>query len=418
MKWYLWSVIAGCSLFSNIVSAAENDIQRSFSGHHIYVNANDKLNKVIHYIQLKNGSLLEVSRISTRGEGTGGYKPLTMSVSSADALVSASAITMSTDHKWLFVVNAGDNSVSSFSVDESGDLHLVDNKSTESSGVSSTLSYNDEKSVLYVGDTFGPDHIRTFSVKNGALKLKSGAQSINTDSMNDRILTQIQVSPDNRYLLANVLYDKRPEKINGKFTLFPANKTTKNGIAVFPVLEDGSPGTPLFYDADGETPFGLTFIPGGDGRFVNTLDQAPGIAVLGKLNGDGTITNLSRAEAKVNVPGKDAIGSCWVSMSPDGKVAFVAGFDTGDVTSFTVKSDTLTYSKGGQGKLEKSDLSNDPKAVATGSPVGNWVSSNGYFYQLYPSAAKLVAYRIDSDSLRRIESYQIPLNSPQGITGF
>lgn len=325
---------------------------------------------------------------------------------------------MSADHQWLFVVNAGDNSISSFSVDDSGGLHFVDRKNTQSSGIPSTLSYNDEKSVLYVGHTFGPDHIRTFSVADGVLALKAGAQSVNTDSMHDRVLTQIQISPDHHYLLANVLYDKRPEKINGKFTLFPANKTTKNGLAVFPVLEDGSPGKPRFYDADGETPFGLTFIQGGGGRFVNTLDQAPGIVVLGKLNGDGTITNLSRAEARVNVPGKDAIGSCWVSMSPDGKVAFVAGFDTGEVASFTVKSDTLTYAKGGQGKLEKGDLSNDPKAVATGSPVGNWVSSNGYFYQLYPSAAKLVAFKIDNDSLHRIESYPIPLNSPQGITGF
>ncbi|MFI3014228.1 beta-propeller fold lactonase family protein [Klebsiella aerogenes] len=333
-------------------------------------------------------------------------------------MVSAGALTVSLDHKWLFVVNAGDGTVSSFEIDNTGEIHPVDTKSTESTGTPSTLSYNAGTSTLYVGHTFGPEHIKVFSVRNGRLELRPGSRSVNNSKAKDRILTQVRISPDQKYLLANVLYDKRPESHNGKVEVTPANKTAKDGLVVFPVDGSGSPGEPKFYDAGGSTPFGLTFIPGSGGLFVNTFDEAPGIAVLSRLNQDGSVTNLSRAQVNLSVPGVDNIGACWVSMSPDGKTAFVAASDSGEVASFRINGNKLVFAKGGLGLLEKKDTSNDPSAKATGSPVGNWISPNGYLYQLYPSAARLVAYRINDDALERIGSYAVPLNSPEGISGF
>ncbi|HAV1831694.1 TPA: beta-propeller fold lactonase family protein [Enterobacter hormaechei subsp. steigerwaltii] len=389
-----------------------------YSGHHIYVNANETLNKVIHYAQLKDGSLVEVSRIPTNGAGTGGYKVLTGQKSAPDNLVSAGAVAISPDNRWLFVVNAGDNSVSSFHLTEKGELQFIDRQNTQADGTASTVTYNAKKQILYVGHTFGPQHIKVFKVNDGKLSLIPGGHTVNTVNEDDRVLSQLQISPDNRFLLANVVYDKRPKKIDGKFKLWPSNNTVKDGLVVFPVLDNGDIGKPAFYDAGGESPFGLTFIDKGEGRFINTMDQDPGIAVLSKLNHDGSVTTLSSARAKVEVPGKEGIGTCWVSLSPDGKTAFVAGYDTGEVASFTVAANSLAFAKGRLATLEKRDLSGDPAALTTGSPVGNWVSSNGYLYQLYPSAAKLVAYKIEGTDLKRIESYAIPLNSPQGITGY
>ncbi|TFZ52665.1 hypothetical protein E5C26_05525 [Serratia proteamaculans] len=389
-----------------------------FSGHHVYVNTNDVANKVIHYAQTVDGQLTEISRLPTSGRGTGGYKALTNQVSAPDDIVSAGAVALSDDHKWLFVVNAGDNSVSSFSIGDNGEPHFVDRKSAgENSGVNS-VSYNDKKNVLYIGHSFGPSHITVFKVNEGKLSLMPGASTVNTLAMSDRVLTQVQLDPSGKFLLANVLYDKRPEKVNGKFRLWPSNKSEKNALAVFPVMNDGKLGEPRFFDAGGESPFGLRFIDGGKGDFVNTLDQDPGFAVLSHLNEDGTITNRSIATAQVAVAGKTGVGACWVSFSPDGKTAFVTGYDTGEVVSFSINGNRIAFAKGRQGVLEKSDLSNESSAVSTGAPVGSWSSKNGYFYQLYPGAAKLVAYKISGESLHRLESYAVPLNSTQGITGF
>lgn len=410
-----------CAAFLTLICtipAMASDNTDELTGHHLYINSNDKINKIIHYAQLRDGRLLEVSRIPTGGKGTGGYKPLTGQAFASDSLVSAGALTVSPDHKWLFVVNAGDDTVSSFEIDKMGNLHLVDTQSTESAGDPSTLSFNAEKSMLYVGHTFGPDHIKIFSVKDGKLALKPGFRSVNHGKAKDRILTQVQISPDQKYLLANVLYDKRPENLNGKVNLEPANTTTKDGLVVFPVDGNGGLGEPKFFDAGGSTPFGLTFISGSDGKFVNTFDEAPGVAVLSRLNQDGSVTNLSRAQVKLSVPGVDNIGACWVSMSPDGKTAFVAASDSGEVASFRINGDNLSFAKGGLGLLEKQDTSNDPSAKANGTPVGNWVSPNGYLYQLYPAAAKLIAYRINDDALERVGSYAVPLNSAEGIGGF
>ncbi|HAV1831531.1 TPA: beta-propeller fold lactonase family protein [Enterobacter hormaechei subsp. steigerwaltii] len=381
------------------------------------MNTNESVNHVIHYAQKNDGTLAEISRMPTAGQGTGGYKKLTGQASAPDDIISSGAIAVSRDHQLLFVVNTGDNSVSGFKIGSDGELHLMNKVSTETDGDANTLTYNDKDQLLYVGNAFGPAHIKTFRVDHGHLSLLPGSQSVNTPEATDRILTQVQISPDNRYLLANVLYDRRPEKVNGKFQLSPANKTVKNGLAVFPILPSGEPGTPRFFDAGGEAPFGLRFI--GDSRmFVNTLDSDPGYTVLSRLNDDGTINVLSKAAAKVSTPGKEGIGTCWVSFSPDGQVAFVTGYDTGEIASFRIADNQISFAEGRLGMLKKTDLSSDPAAVGTGSPIGSWSSSNGYLYQLYPSAAKLVGYRISGESLERVGSNSIPLNSTQGITGF
>ncbi|MFI3014229.1 hypothetical protein ACH7BS_24260 [Klebsiella aerogenes] len=54
-----------------------SDNTDDLTGHHLYINSNEKVNKIIHYAQLRDGSLLEISRSPTGGKGTGGYKPLT-----------------------------------------------------------------------------------------------------------------------------------------------------------------------------------------------------------------------------------------------------------------------------------------------------------------------------------------------------
>ena len=134
----------------------------------VYTQTNEAMNMVINFKQGPGGTLTEVQRISTGGRGTNGYTPLTGEASSPDSLISSNSVVVSKDKTALFLVNAGDNTVSCFSIDMDGMLTLTDTQSTGNpitgmSGTASSLAYNDTDGALYVSHSFGPDHIRTFT---------------------------------------------------------------------------------------------------------------------------------------------------------------------------------------------------------------------------------------------------------------
>ncbi|HAV1831851.1 TPA: lactonase family protein [Enterobacter hormaechei subsp. steigerwaltii] len=132
-------------LFSGMISPVASEFSRSEtenSGHHVYVNTNETAKKVIHYAQTKAGSLVEVGRTSTMGQGMGGYKRLTGQASAPDDIISAGAIPLRQDNKFLFVVNTDDNSVSGFPLGTDGELKFIDKIQT-GEGDANTLTYND-----------------------------------------------------------------------------------------------------------------------------------------------------------------------------------------------------------------------------------------------------------------------------------
>lgn len=382
---------------------------------HVYVNANDVNNHVIHFVRRSDGSLLEMDRVLTKGAGTGEFKPLTGQASAPDALVSDGAITMSQDHRQLFVVNAGDNTVSSFSVAEDGSLTLVDQQPTGETGSSSSLTYDDHSGMLYVLHTFGPNHIRSFKVENGKLSNTGWTNTVNTDSLKRRIPVQIIASPDGKFVLVNVVFnDFSPPGVTPK-SVVPANHGTPDGLLVFPIGKDGRLGEVVVNDAGGGEPFALRFLHGSNDTFVNTLAKADGV-VLSKLHADGTVTNSPLASANLGNTEPPA-ETCWVAISPDNKFAYGTNTARGDITSFSIEGDSIKGARDNLGKVE-GDGSNIKEGRVTSGPVDVWASNDGYLYQMYPNASKLVAYRMNGPDLEPVASYPIPYNGSQGITGY
>lgn len=388
-----------------------------YTDEHIYINTNDVANKVIHFRQAANGELVEQSRLPTRGLGTGGDKPITGQSFAPDPLVSAGAIEANREDRLLFVVNAGENTVSSFHIDKNGELRLADKKPTGENGLANTLSYDPAHNLLFVGHSFGPNHIRVFRVEKGKLVLLPKRHTVNVSDADDRVLTQVRVAPSNRFLLANVVYDKRPSKnADGKFDITPAN-TRKDALVVFKIQpQSGGLSAPAFQDAGANAPFGMSFVPQRGDTFVNSFDSPPGGAILGQLDGTGKVSYSPLAKVQ-QVDEKGEAGTCWVSFSPDGRFAYVAAFDTGSISSFQINGHNIQLAKDGLAQLKPTDLSNDPASKKTGTPVGNWATRNGYLYQLYPSAAKVAGYRMQQGELEPVGTNSIPLNSTQGITG-
>src|SRR5262245_24206909 len=118
----------------------------SHRGGQLYMQTNEVKNCIIHYHRSANGPLTEVERVFTGGTGSGTFKPISGQESAPNAFEGAGSVILSADRKFLFATNGGDNSVSSFVVDEQGRPKLIDTKPTGNavegrSGTAKSLAY-------------------------------------------------------------------------------------------------------------------------------------------------------------------------------------------------------------------------------------------------------------------------------------
>lgn len=376
----------------------------------VYTQSNETQNQIINFRRATDGRLMEVQRIATGGKGTNGYVPLTGEESGPDSLISSNAVIVSRDRKWLFAVNAGDNSVSSFAIGADGLLTHVDTRPTGNAvtgrtGTASSVAYNDRDATLYVSHSIGPDHIRAFSVHAGRLTLRAEAWSVNLPGLDDRIPTQIALTPDTRYLVACVLFDARPADTG----LTPAKE--KN-LALYPVGMGGQLGKPLFRDA-GVTPFANAFLNGRQDAFVTVL-AAESAAVLSTIAANGNLTSSPPSKIDVGMsPEPSEI--CWVSISEDDRFAFAANFGYGTVTSFRLEPNGVAV-KLSAAASEMGDGTFKGLAGVVSSGAGDNAIADGFLFQLYANASKLVGYKIGDDGrLTKVSEARVPYNSTQGL---
>jgi 6-phosphogluconolactonase (cycloisomerase 2 family) len=354
----------------------------------IYTQTNETENKVINFRQGAEGRLSEVERVPTGGRGTNGFTPVTGEASSPDSLISSNAVIVSKDKKHLFAVNAGDNTVSSFAIGADGLLTLIDTRSTGNplsgkSGTVNSLAYNDADGVLYASHSFGPGHIRTFRVRDGKLELQPEARSVNLPGLPDRVPTQIVLTPDNKFLLASVLFDARP----GEAGLVPA--TAKN-LVTFPVLMGGTLGEAIYNEAGGVTPFASAFLNSRPDAFITVL-AAESSAVLSTIGRDGKVMSSKPAKIDTVMGDKPIEPSeiCWLSVSGDDRYAFGANFGYGTVSVFSIDKDGLMVKRSEAAK-EVGDGMFSGLAGVPSSGAGDNAVSGSYLYQLYANAKKLV----------------------------
>src|SRR5690348_16674383 len=93
-------------------------------GGHLYMQTNEPQNMIIHYLRSPSGTITEVERIATGGRGSGVFKPISGQESAPNAFEGAASVIISPDRRFLFTTNGADNSVSSFSIGETGGLTL------------------------------------------------------------------------------------------------------------------------------------------------------------------------------------------------------------------------------------------------------------------------------------------------------
>src|SRR5215469_2033776 len=314
------------------------------SGGHLYMQTNEKQNRVVHYRRAPDGALTEAERINTGGAGSGEFKPISGQESAPNAFEGAGSVVLSADRRFLFVTNGGDNSASSFSVSQDGRLTLVDCEPTGNpvmgkSGTAKSLAFAASKGILYVLHSFGPDHLRLMSVDGeGRLTARKERYTVNTKDKTDRVPTMAVLSPDGKFLLVGTTFDQPiahtgtyPDgspilwvpQPDGKYKVIASNAPDPDGLIVFPVQDDGTLGAAKFQDAKGASPFYLAFLHSRPDTFVIGYAVGDGCA-LATIDGNGKINvgPVAKIDTSAGLPSE----LCWAAISPDDRFVFATNF--------------------------------------------------------------------------------------------
>jgi 6-phosphogluconolactonase len=248
-------------------------------------------NAVLVYDRAADGSLAAAGSVASGGVGTGG------------GLGSQGAAVLSPNGKWLFAVNPGSDSISSFRVRPDG-VELVD---TEPSGSDFPTSVAYRDGLVYALNAGAPNSISGFGVDNqgrlsplfGSTRPLSGAQTGPA---------QIEFTPDGGALVVT-------------------EKAT-NMITTYVVGPGGVAGAPAWYPSGGATPFGFAFTKQGT-LVVSDAAGASGASSYA-IGGGGAVTPITALLAT----GQRA--ACWTVVTNSGRFAYVTNAQTSNISGFAI----------------------------------------------------------------------------------
>jgi 6-phosphogluconolactonase len=295
-------------------------------GHFLYSESNEAgVNQIFVYRINRDGSLTSQGSTPSGGAGAG------------TGLGSEGALVLSGDHKWLFAVNAGSNSVSSFRVNDDGSLTLAH---TESSEGKKPVSVSVHGTLLYVLN-FDSDNIHGFRVgEDGTLTHIEG--STRPLSGTGVVPPQISFTPNGNWLLVT-------------------EKATNN-ISSFKVGNDGSVSPDVVTASTGQTPFGFDF---GRDDFMIVSNAAGGAAGAGSVTSYQIGGNGVPHEVNGAVPNFQG-APCWVATTKFGRFAFVSNTGSNSISSYYVAPG---------GRL---NLISKAAATTDNSPADIVVAANNY----------------------------------------
>ncbi len=266
----------------------DNDSRRSG---HIYILSNDAVqNSVLVYNQNYDGTLTLQTTVPSGGAGSGG------------GLGNQGAI--ENNGRWLFAVNAGSNSVSSFKMANSGNLIL---KSTVATRGETPVSLTLYDRILYVVNS-SSNNITGFRIENdGSFTFIPNSKK--PLSSKGSGAAQISFSPNGRYL-------------------YVTEKAT-NMITMFQVNNNGSAGNGSSVSSTGDTPFGFDFAQG----FMVVSNAAGGAANQSSATSyrGANTGNLSPVNGAV---GNNQAAACWVASAKYGRFLYVTNTASNNVSSY------------------------------------------------------------------------------------
>jgi hypothetical protein len=328
-------------------------------------------NEIQVYDRLDDGPVSLLFSVPTGGVGTGA------------GLASQGAVALSEDGRYLFVVNAGSNTLTTFGLGNGG-LEL---RSTVATGGPTPTSVTESGGLVYVmnhglnGTGIGSG-IAGFRNVRGVLRpIANSSRTLGLTG--GPVLGQVGLGLDGGVI---VVTDRN------------------NTVYSWPVQMDGTPGPLITTPSPGAVPFGFAFTR----RDVLVVSEAGGTATSGGSTCSSYVFN-PRTSAPVVVSGAVATtqgAACWIAVTPDGRYAFSANAASSTVSSFRIaRSGALT-------------LLNAQAAVMAGAGALDMaVSPDGNQLHVFGSRTpqSLFTYAIDEGTLTLLGTSVGPVSGAAGL---
>jgi 6-phosphogluconolactonase len=301
-------------------------------------------NAVLVYGRGGDGALSPAGSFATGGAGSGA------------GLGSQNAVIVSDDQQWLFAVNAGSNSISSFRIRPGQRLELVD---TAPSGGSMPTSVTFHEGLLYVLNAGAPNNLAGFTV--------AGDGTLTPLADSTRPLSADSTSP------AQVGFD------DDGTTVIVTERAT-NLVDTYTVGSDGRLTGPLVHPSAGPTPFGFA-VDKRNTLFVSEAGAGGGASSY-RIGADGSLTPVS----SMVMTGQRA--ACWAVVTKNGRYGYVTNAGTGNISGFRIGRD-------GSASLLNAD---GVTAVTGGNPTDVGVSNDSRFlYALVNATNSIAVFAIQAD---------------------
>lgn len=330
-------------------AAAQFDRGNAGTGGAVFTETNAASgNAVVAFARAGDGSLTYAGTVSAGGNGIGG---------TTDPLASQySLILDGEDAKFLFVVNAGSNSVATFRVNGAA-LSLI---GTTPSGGTLPTSLAVSRHVLYVLNA-GSSSVAGFDVgDDGRLSPNAHASApLGAGAIGG---AAIRASRDGQFL---VVTEKGSRTID-----------------VYPVADDGALGAPVRSASSGAAPFGFDFV---NGDQIAVSEAGSAATSLYDVSGSGSLVVES---ASVSTNGQAA--PCWLIATTSGRFAYVANAGSGTISGYAI---------GARGTLQLLVPSGISGSTGAGStPLDLDLSrGDGYLYVLESGTGRIGAFSVGAN---------------------
>ena len=322
-------------------TAATADAATGTSGHpsvvgHVYEATNALgANSVQVFDRYADGHLAARGTVATGGQGNGA------SLHSQGGLVREGNL--------IFVVNAGDNTVSSLAITS----HGLRERSVVSSGGTLPASVTAHGGVVYVLNQ-GSSTIAGFAVQAGKLHALAGSTRALRTTGGTADAAQISFQPNGNHLIVT-------ERVN-------------NAIEVFPV-HHGYAGPATSTPSAGATPYGFDF-------------DFHGQVLVSEAAGSASSYGLGRRLHVVSPAVSDTQAApCWLVSTPNGRWAYVVNAGSASVSSYRV---------GANGSLTLVAAVAASTGTGTG-PTDATVTPNGRSLDVRLGSGAVAAFHIAAD---------------------
>ena len=308
---------------------------------HVYTITNEAGgNRVAIFDRAANGALSPAGFVNSGGNGTG------------SGLGSQGAVILSDNGRWLFAVNAGSDSISSFRVTGRG-LDLVD---TVASGGDLPVSLTVHRDLLYVLNAGASPNISGFEIdSHGNLSPLAGSIQPATSATS----VQIGFSPDGTALV-----------VSGK---------ASNTLDSYLVDRNGLAGPPQTFTANAAVPYGFGF----DQRGHLIVSEASGFVTPYAVSADGTVSAITAAAPTYQN------AACWIAITKNGKYTYTTNAASQSITGFAIGHD---------GALTILDANGVTAVTGTGThPTDMAFSNNSHFLYVNNGNGTIGAFEVHAD---------------------